>query len=107
MELKKVFNYPYYKNLGFNKFESWSENDLSQFLILDLLNTYSNMTMGKDMPESFAKIYKSLLEKSKKYHNVFRFIDWILLKFVSLFKDKKDKEKILFVRSNTLAVLGA
>lgn len=104
--MKKVLNYNYYKNLGFEKFESWSEHDLAQFLILDLLNGMSNTAANKDMPERFAAIYRSFFEKSSKYQNIFRFFDKILLKIVSFFEDK-NKERILFVRSNTSVVFGA
>lgn len=104
--MNKVFNHPYYKSLGFSNFESWSASDLEQFLVLDLLNGLGNTTVNKDMPERFTTIYQSFFKKSKKYQNIFRFIDLILQKFVSLFEDE-NKEKILFVRSNTLAVFGA
>lgn len=107
MNSKKVFNYSYYENLGFKNFESWSEGDLSQFLILDLLNGLSNTTAEKDMPETFANLYKLFAERSQKYQNIFRFVDWIFPRFVSFFEDNKNREKILFVNSYAFIIPAA
>ena len=107
MNSKKVFNYSYYESLGFKNFESWSEGDLSQFLILDLLNGLSNTTAEKDMPETFANLYKLFAERSQKYQNILRFVDWIFPRFVSFFEDNKNREKILFVNSYAFIIPAA
>lgn len=100
-----VKSYSYYKNLGFDNFESWSEGDLSQFLIGDFLNVFGSTIIGKDIPESFARDNKLFVGKYKKYLFVFPIIDklfQLFQKLISFFTRRSGEKIFLFqnLRSN-------
>ncbi|MCX6723782.1 MAG: hypothetical protein NT155_01245 [Candidatus Staskawiczbacteria bacterium] len=101
-----VRNYSYYKKLGFNKPESWNSDDLSQFLIWDFLNAYSNTVMGKDIPESFIADSKYLAEKNSASQMFFDFLDEAIFRLQVLFNGKQSKKKVLFQNSRCPSVIS-
>lgn len=82
-----------YEKFMLEKMESWSEKELSQFLILDYFSV--SKEMGYEAHEE--AIFDALQYSIQKY-NRYKFIIFFLDKFISkLFKNKKEnRKKILF-----------
>lgn len=109
--MNKVLDYYYYKNLGFNNFESWSEEDLSQFLVWDLLNACSNTIVCKDF-KSYIEDHNFIVEKHNKIQTIFNFLDrfFFIFDLTRFSKNKHDSKgapkKILFENSNYSSIIS-
>ena len=87
-----TINYNYEK-FSLEKMESWSEKELSQFLILDYFS--ASRKLGYKAPK---KAILDALQRSIQRYNQYKFILFFLDKFISkFFKNKIEKrKKILF-----------
>ncbi len=91
---KNTRDLPYYEKLGFDNFESWSANDIEQFLIFDFLDI--NTKIGqKEVKETAYSDWQFSNHKYNKHKLVVDFFDRFFLELCR--KEKKNNNpKILF-----------
>ncbi len=94
-----IRNYSYYEKLGFKNLESWSESDLSQFLIWDFFNACQSTTAGKNIPDFLVQDYEFLAKAKNKNRDLLDFFDVFFIKLASILKFGRERKKILFQTS--------
>lgn len=94
---KKILSPLDYRRLLLTRVNLWSDEELSQFLVFDFINTLCNShVLGNVSPEGAIEANKAFVEKYEKYINIFNFIDKLFWWATSLFNTGRNKEKILF-----------
>ena len=104
MEPKKIFDYLHYKNLG-TDYKLWSEENLSQFLIWDLFNSYSNLIMGRDFLDSYVADVESFIKGPKPRQVISEKSIKRLLDLLIFLKSNGKKKKIIFQNSNYSSIV--
>jgi len=97
MSFNKKLSYSDYERLRSTSLETWSEDDLSNFLILDYFSVFKEIYGAEDVQSAFYRGTQFTVQKHKKYKLLFYFLDKIFLKLC--FKNTKKQKKILFQNS--------
>lgn len=97
MDTKKTLSPLDYNRLLSTSVNLWSDEELSQFLVSDFINTFCNSCIFSNVaPESAIETNKVFVEKYEKYIIFFNFIDKLFWRATSLFDIGKNRERILF-----------
>lgn len=86
-------HYYYYNNLGFDKVKSWSEKDISQFLLLDYFDSLTGIMESKDFEEMFLKQHEFLVRKYNQYKFPLFFWDKLFLSLYLIGNAKNSKQR--------------